>query len=82
MMHPTEMPGTKESRTTLVVQICTFPMMDPWEWYQDAPCMDYLPTLGENCPHSAGNVGKYSLHAASGVFTLQIYHKNQPFMFR
>ncbi len=32
----------------------------------DAPCMDYLPTLGEKWPHSKGNVGKYSLHGASG----------------
>ena len=33
----------------------------------DAPCMDYLPTLGEKWPHSSGNVGKYSLHGASGL---------------
>ncbi len=32
----------------------------------DAPCMDYLPTLGEKWLHSRGNVGKYSLHGASG----------------
>ena len=34
--------------------------------------MDYLPTLGEKWPHSKGNVGKYSLHGASGsgVITL------------
>ena len=30
--------------------------------------MDYLPTLGEKWPHSKGNVGKYSLHGASGLF--------------
>ena len=35
--------------------------------YPDAPCMDYLPTLGEQWPHSRGNVGKYSLHGAFGV---------------
>ena len=29
--------------------------------------MDYLPTLGEKWPHSRGNVGKYSLHGASGM---------------
>ena len=28
--------------------------------------MDYLPTLCEKWPHSRGNVGKYSLHGASG----------------
>ena len=28
--------------------------------------MDYLPTLGEEWPHSRGHVGKYSLHGASG----------------
>ena len=32
----------------------------------DAPCIKYLPTLGEKWPHSKGNVGKYSLHGASG----------------
>ena len=32
----------------------------------DAPCMDYLPTLGEKWLHSRGNVGKYSLHGAVG----------------
>ena len=26
----------------------------------DAPCMVYVPTSGEKCPHSRGNVGKYS----------------------
>ena len=47
--------------------------------YPDAPCMDYLPTLGEKWPHLKGNVGKYSLHGASGI-SIYIYHKNQPFM--
>ena len=37
------------------------------EPHPDAPCMDYLPTLGEKWPHSRGNVGKYSLHGASGA---------------
>ena len=32
----------------------------------DAPCMDYLPTLGEKWPHSSGHVGKYSLHGSYG----------------
>ena len=32
----------------------------------NAPCMDYLPTLGEKWPHSRGNVGKYSIRGASG----------------
>ena len=36
--------------------------------YPDAPCMDYLPTLGEKWPHSRGNVGKYSLHGAYGIY--------------
>ena len=35
------------------------------QWY-DAPCREYLPTLGEKWPHSSGNVGKYSLHGAYG----------------
>ena len=39
----------------------------------DAPCMDYLRTLGEKWPHSKGNVGKYSLHGAFGyTFTLEV----------
>ena len=29
--------------------------------------MDYLPTLGENQPQSMGNVGKDTLHGASGI---------------
>ena len=33
----------------------------------DAPCMDYLPTLGEKWLHSRGNAGKYSLHGAFGM---------------
>ena len=36
------------------------------EHIPDAPCMDYLPTLGEKWQHSRGNIGKYSLHGASG----------------
>ena len=33
--------------------------------------MEYLPTLGEEWPHSRGNVGKYSLHGSFGhVFFL------------
>ena len=33
----------------------------------DAPCMDYLSTLGEKRPHSNGNVGCLNiLHGASG----------------
>ena len=32
--------------------------------------MDYLPTLGEKWPHSRGNVGKYSIHGASGLSNL------------
>ena len=36
----------------------------------DAPCMDYLPTLGEKWPHSIGNVVKCSLDGASGYFLL------------
>ena len=35
-------------------------------YHPNAPCMDYLPTFGEKWPHSRGNVGKYSLHGASG----------------
>ena len=34
--------------------------------FPDAPCMDYLPTLGEKWPQSRGNIGKYSLHGAFG----------------
>ena len=39
----------------------------------DAPCMDYLPTLGAKWPHSRGNVGKYSLHGASGYIYIYVY---------
>ena len=44
------------------------PITDPWDWYPDAPCREYLPTLGEKWPHSRGNVGKYSLHGAFEVY--------------
>ncbi len=40
--------------------------------FPDAPCMDYLPTLGEHLLHSRGNVGKYYLHGASGIFSTSI----------
>ena len=35
--------------------------------YPNAPCREYLPTLGSKWPHSRGNVGKYSMHGASGL---------------
>ena len=35
--------------------------------YPDAPCREYLPTIGEKWSHSRGNVGKYSLHGAFGI---------------
>lgn len=39
--------------------------------YPDAPCMDYFPTLREQCPHSRGNVRTYYifpiLYGASGL---------------
>ena len=35
--------------------------------YPDAPCREYLPTLGSKWPHSRRNVGKYSLHGAFGL---------------
>ncbi len=38
--------------------LCPFP---------DAPCREYLPTLGEKWPHSRANVGKYSIHGAFGI---------------
>ena len=41
-----------------------FPLMV--SCFPNAPRMDYLPTLGEKWLHSRGNVGKYSLHGASG----------------
>ena len=42
--------------------------------YPDAPCMVYLPTLGSKWPHSRGNVGKYSLHGAFGVYrSIQVH---------
>ena len=44
----------------------------------DTPCMDYLPTLGKKWPHSRGNVGKYSLHGASG-YTYSC-HKNSSYI--
>ena len=31
----------------------------------------YLPTLGETWPHSKGNVGRYSIHEASGFSTFR-----------
>ena len=37
-----------------------------FEYIPDAPCREYLPTLGEKWPHSRGNVGKYSIHGAFG----------------
>ena len=33
---------------------------------QNAPCMEYLPTFALECGHFSPNVGKYSLHGASG----------------
>ena len=36
----------------------------------DAPCMDYLPTVGEKWLHSKGNVAKYTLHGASGYMII------------
>lgn len=54
--------------------------------YPDAPCMDCnnLPTLGQNWPQSRGNVGKDSLHGASGIWTMTMYihlsHKFTSFM--
>ena len=38
----------------------------------DAPCMDYLPTLGEKWLHSRQNVGKYCLHGAFGMIEYKI----------
>ena len=32
----------------------------------NAPCMEYLPTFPLECGHFEPNVGKYSLHGASG----------------
>ena len=43
--------------------------------YPDAPCREYLPTLGEKWPHSRGNVGKYSIHGAFGIESLRISFK-------
>ena len=33
----------------------------------NAPCMEYLPTFPLECGHFSPNVGKYSLHGASGM---------------
>ena len=38
-----------------------FPLLIP-----NAPCMEYLPTFALECGHFSPNVGKYSLHGASG----------------
>ena len=35
--------------------------------FPNAPCMEYLPTFPLECGHFSPNVGKYSLHGASGV---------------
>ena len=35
--------------------------------YPNAPCREYLPTFPLECGHFSPNVGKYSLHGASGV---------------
>ena len=44
--------------------------------YPDAPCREYLPTLGEKWPHSRANVGKYSIHGAFGINTNHIPKNN------
>ncbi len=34
----------------------------------NAPCREYLPTFPLECGHFSPNVGKYSLHGASGDY--------------
>ena len=41
--------------------------------------MDYLPTLGEKWPHPRGNVGKYSLHGAFGLWYSNCNYKKYNF---
>ena len=55
-LEPTEFPHSTSFSVTGVV--LAFP---------DAPCREYLPTLGEKWPHSRGNVGKYSLDGSYGI---------------
>ena len=40
-------------------------------------CMDDLPTFAEKWPHSRGNVGKYSLREASGIYLPKWYFTNR-----
>ena len=35
--------------------------------YTNAPCREYLPTFSREFGHFSPNVGKYSLHGASGI---------------
>ena len=35
-----------------------------------APCREYLPTFPLECGHFSPNVGKYSLHGASGQYCI------------
>ena len=41
-------------------------------YYPNAPCMEYLPTFPLECGHFSPNVGKYSLHGASGLYFLSL----------
>ena len=45
-----------------------------YKYIPDAPCREYLPTLGEKWPHSRGNVGKYSIHGAFGYIYIYIIY--------
>ena len=48
-----------------------FPVLNP---YPNAPCMEYLPTFPLECGHFEPNVGKYSLHGASGLSNCSFAH--------
>ena len=43
----------------------------------DDPCMDYLPTLGEEWPHSRGNVDTYDIYLTWMVW-VWLWLINQP----
>ena len=50
-------PNAKKTISALLIRVSTWKQ----NLYPNAPCMEYLPTLGEKLPHSMGEMaGKYS----------------------
>ena len=52
--------GEPETTIDIFINICHQNQLN-------APCMEYLPTFSLECGHFSPNVGKYSLHGASGL---------------